>query len=234
MKDNPLKPALILLPGMDGTGELFAPFVSALGGEFDVRIVRYPGDHCGGYDELEAIARAAIPEDRPYVLLGESFSGPIAISIAASAPGRIRGLVLCCTFARNPRPGLASIRALLGAIPLKALPAGWLVGPPMRSAFNAALAKVTTAALRARLRAVLSVDVRDRLADCPVPVLYLQAQRDFLVPRHAGHFIQEARASTTRIVAFDTSHFLLQSTPVEAAREVLAFCRHVATDDAAS
>ena len=76
MKNNPVKPALILLPGMDGTGDLFALFVAALGDEFDVRVVRYPGGHCGGYDELEAIARAAIPDARPYVL-----------SAAARTPG---------------------------------------------------------------------------------------------------------------------------------------------------
>jgi pimeloyl-ACP methyl ester carboxylesterase len=112
---------------MDGTGELFAPFVAALGAGFEVRTVRYPGDHCGGYRELEEIARQAIPADRPYILLGESFSGPIAISIAASAPGQLRGLVLCCTFARNPRPALAALKPFIGALPFKALMSatGW-------------------------------------------------------------------------------------------------------------
>ena len=32
----------LLLAGMDGTGELFGPFVEALGGEFQVKVVRYP------------------------------------------------------------------------------------------------------------------------------------------------------------------------------------------------
>jgi pimeloyl-ACP methyl ester carboxylesterase len=80
---------------MDGTGELFGPFIDALGGEFDVQVVRYPAGHCGGYEGLEEIARAAIPLDQPYILLGESFSGPVAISIAASSPGKLRGLVFC-------------------------------------------------------------------------------------------------------------------------------------------
>lgn len=140
---------------MDGTGELFAPFIAALGDEFEVRVVRYPGDHCGGFEGLEQIARAAIPGDRPYVLLGESFSGPIAISIAASAPGELKGLVLCCTFARNPRPGLAALKPFVRAVPFKALPAGWLVDRQMRPAFMRALEQVTTPALQARMRAVL-------------------------------------------------------------------------------
>jgi len=32
---------LVLLPGMDGTGELFADFVEALPDAFDGRVVRY-------------------------------------------------------------------------------------------------------------------------------------------------------------------------------------------------
>lgn len=219
-----MRPVLVLLPGMDGTGELFAPFIAALGEGFEVRTVRYPGDHCGGYGELEAFARAVIPEDRPYVILGESFSGPIAISIAASAPGDLRGLVLCCTFARNPRPGLAALKALIGVAPIKALPAGWLAGAQMRAPIKAALAKVTSAALRARMRAVLAVDVRSRLAACEVPVLYLRAKRDLLVPPGAANVVASINPAA-KVVEFDAPHFLLQTMPQEAAREVAAFVR---------
>lgn len=209
---------------MDGTGELFARFAAELGAGFEVRTVRYPGDHCGGYEELEAIARQAIPADRPYILLGESFSGPIAISIAASAPGQLRGLVLCCTFARNPRPGLAALKPLIGALPFKALPANWLVDASMRKAFKLALDQVTTPALRARMRAVLAVDARDRLAACDVPILYLRATRDRLVPRAAAELVARIKPST-RVIEFDAPHFLLQTAPERAAREVAAFAQ---------
>jgi pimeloyl-[acyl-carrier protein] methyl ester esterase len=218
------KRVLVLLPGMDGTGELFAPFIAALGGEFDVRVVRYPGDHCGGYEALEAIARSEIPEDQPYVLLAESFSGPIAMSIAASVPNQLRGLVLCCTFARNPRPVLAPLKALLGVAPMKALPAGSMIGAQMRAPLQAALGRVTSAALRARMRAVLAVDVCDRLAKCEVPILYLRATRDWLVPRAAARLVALIKPAT-RIIEFDAPHFLLQTAPQQAAREVAAFVR---------
>ena len=52
--------ALVLLPGMDGTGELFAPFVAALKREFKVVVVRYPTNEPLGYAELEAIARGKL------------------------------------------------------------------------------------------------------------------------------------------------------------------------------
>src|SRR4051812_12633896 len=103
---------LVLLPGMDGTGLMFAPFIAALGPDVDCRVVAYPTDRALDYAEHEAIARAALPGDAPYVILGESFSGPIAIRIAASAPANLMGLVLCCSFARSPQPLLACLRPL--------------------------------------------------------------------------------------------------------------------------
>jgi pimeloyl-ACP methyl ester carboxylesterase len=107
--------ALVLLPGMDGTASLFSEFSTALGAEFEVIPVSYPSDVPLGYRELEQVARAALPEDKPFVLLGESFSGPIAIAIAASSPPGLLGLVLCCSFARNPLPLVATLRSFRSA-----------------------------------------------------------------------------------------------------------------------
>src|SRR6266567_2475238 len=84
MKATPPLPMLVLLPGLDGTGKLFAAFVRALGAGVESRVIGYSPDEPLGYEELEPQVRAALPRDRPYVLLGESFSGPIAMRIAAS------------------------------------------------------------------------------------------------------------------------------------------------------
>ena len=116
---------LVLLPGMDGTGELFAPFVAALGPDQAVTVVRYPAEPALGYAELESFARAALPADRPFVLVGESFSGPIAIRIAADPPPNLVGVVLSTTFARAPLPGpsvLALLAPLMRLAPVRAAP----------------------------------------------------------------------------------------------------------------
>lgn len=47
---------LVLLPGLDGTGELFAPFIGAAEHGADIRVVRYPADEALGYAQLEAHA----------------------------------------------------------------------------------------------------------------------------------------------------------------------------------
>ena len=92
---------VVILPGMDGTGIELTDFVAALAPEVEAIVVTYPNDRPMDYAGHEAVARTSLPIDRPFVLLGESYSGPIAISIAASAPPGLIGLVLCCSFART-------------------------------------------------------------------------------------------------------------------------------------
>lgn len=84
---------LVLLPGLDGTGELFDPLVRELGPDLSIRVVRYPQDPGLGYKELLQFARDALPPTEPLVLLGESFSGPIAIQLSAERPDQVRGLI---------------------------------------------------------------------------------------------------------------------------------------------
>ncbi|WP_283190454.1 hypothetical protein [Pseudomonas sp. PMCC200344] len=114
---NRSTPTLVLLPGMDGTGELFAAFASSMEREFDTLIITYPPNIPLSYTALESLVRESLPTDRPFVLLGESFSGPIAISLSARQPPQQLGLVLCGTFARNPRPIFSHLSFLLGALP---------------------------------------------------------------------------------------------------------------------
>src|ERR1700726_4993690 len=123
-------PALVLLPGLDGTGKLFSELVKYLGSSVDSLIVGYPKDQPMGYDELEALVWAALPRNQSFVLLGESFSGPIAIRIAARSPAGLVAVILCGTFAKNPFPWLRWARPLAAYLPLKSLPR-WVRAPLM-------------------------------------------------------------------------------------------------------
>ncbi len=229
-------PALVLLPGMDGTAEMFAPFVAALGSEGKVVRVRYPCDVPLGYAELESLVRAQLPSSASYVVLGESFSGPIAVALAATPPPGMVGVVLCCTFVRNPRPLLAVFGGLLGMLPVKVVPvfamAPALLGKHASSAMVRALAgalqQVTPDTIRARLRAVLQVDARASLAAAQVPVLYLQANQDRLVPASAAAEVASCLPSTT-FVSIDGPHLLLQACPETAAQAVTHFMRGVSS-----
>ena len=226
------KLTLVLLPGMDGAGTLFEPFVAALAGEFDVTVVAYPPNEPLGYQELELVARASLPASGPYVIVGESFSGPIAISLAASGTSNLKALVLCCTFVRNPRPALSVALPLVGILPVTLAPVaalshlllGRFSTGALRSALARSLKQVSPSVLRARLKAVLSVNVSEKLSAVRVPVLYLRAAQDRLVPPSASALVS-ALSPGTEVVELEAPHFLLQAVPVEAARLVGAFVR---------
>lgn len=221
---------LVLLPGLDGTGLLFADFIAALGPDIKTIVVRYPTDQPLAYPELEAIARAHLPVDEDFYLLGESFSGPIAISIAATRPARLRGLVLCCSFARSPRPSLSPLRPLLPLVPVAALPLallsffvlGRFASPCLRQGLAESLSQVSPAALRARAGAALSVDVSAALHGFALPLLYLRAAEDRVVPASASRTLL-ALVPGTRIVELPAPHFLLQVQPSLAAARVREF-----------
>ena len=223
---------IVLLPGMDGTGTLFQPFVSELGCEFRVEIVRYPTTGALGYAELEEHARRSLPSDGRFVILGESFSGPIAVSIAASRPGGLVGLILCSSFIRNPRPVFGPLRHLAYVLPVKLAPfavlnaalLGRFSTPQLRSMLTTAMSEVSAEALRARVRAVLSVDVSAKLKTLNLPLLYLLAKHDQVVPVSALTQIKRALIST-QVVSLEAPHFLLQAAPTEAAGVVRKFLR---------
>ncbi|NIF82527.1 alpha/beta hydrolase [Comamonas sp. Tr-654] len=225
---------LVLLPGMDGTSILFEPFIAALGNRYPVSVVRYPAkDHSQTYAALHDFAEAQLPADGPIVLLGESFSGPIAISIAAANPVRVLGVILCCTFVRNPRPKLRWLKSLawvpMPRPPLtivNALLFGRFATSRLSALLRDALLQVHPSVMRARLREVASVDVRAQAAKLAMPVLYLKALNDQLVPRSAAAETQQwCRAMEVEV--FDAPHCLLQVVPAEASDAVAHFIDRV-------
>lgn len=87
--DSAMRPTLVLLPGMDGTGELFRPLLEVIGTAWPVNVVSYPVGEVLSYEQLVDHAQSCLPGG-PLILLGESFSGPIAATLAASLSDRVR------------------------------------------------------------------------------------------------------------------------------------------------
>jgi len=219
--------ALAILPGLDGTTALLGAFVAEARRHFaQFTVVGYPGDRPASYAELEQLARQALPRRR-CVLLGESFSGPIAVSIAARPPAQLVGLVLSTTFARNPVPLLAPFAALTRFAPARQLPRSalrWsLLGrwatPAIEAQLAQALGRVAPAVLRARAASALRVDVSAELGAIAVPTLYLRASHDRLMHPSAGDLIL-GRLAGARRVDLAGPHLLLQTAPAASARAI--------------
>ena len=221
---------LVLLPGMDGTGLFFTDFAAAAGREFRPVIVAYPNDPALRYPELEFLARAALPRGEPFLVLGESFSGPIAISIAASGPRNLVGLILCVTFARNPHPLLPAVTGILRPLPAMRVPAfiqhrslfGRFDSPRLRAGLREVRSRVSAKTLQSRLEAVAGIDVTEKLRSVAVPILCLRAARDRVVSARSCEYIRKIRPDA-RVVDFDAPHLLLQTVPQDALTAIRDF-----------
>src|SRR6185369_7747821 len=157
-------------------------------------------DRTLGYDELLPIVEDAVPRGEEFIILGESFSGPLAVMLAAKQPPELRGVILCASFVRSPVPRILNAAArwfgpLLIRVTPHALTCHALLGrfqtPALRDLLKAALNSVPAAVIAARLRSVLSVNVEPQLRACSVPLLYLQVSDDRLVSSRCVFQIQQ-------------------------------------------
>jgi pimeloyl-ACP methyl ester carboxylesterase len=222
------------LPGLDGTGDLFEPLLSRLDASIEPVLVRYPFAEPLGYEALTSIARQALPKAGPYVILGESFSGPIAAQLAAESPGDLRGLILCASFVSSPMPHLRPFEWLLDVGPVwsvtRSLAPRLLLGrfrTRERSALLArTLARLPREIVVARVRAAQAANAIAAFARVNAPTMYLQGTEDTLLPPSCLEEVCRL-APKTRVVALAAPHCLLQCAPDEAARAILKFLKSV-------
>ena len=104
---------LILLPGMDGTGHLFEAFRTCLPPGHETRIVRYPTQDQLSYEQLEELVACELPASGKYIVIAESFSGPIALQIANRDKGELAAVVVVSSFAYRPLGWTGSLVARL-------------------------------------------------------------------------------------------------------------------------
>ena len=226
-----LPPVLVMLPGLDGTGQLFRWFVAALPSSIKPVTVTFPPNACT-YAEIQAHAKSCLPLNQPFILLGESFSGPLALFLAQANPDNLLGIVLTASFAAQPL-GWASrftrslVRPFVFRLPGQATALRLLLlgrAPPAElvTATIDILKSLTPSVLAARVKAVLAVDASEALVRCPVPILYLGGRQDRLLSPAIRRRIHSLRPDT-EIITLDAPHFLLQRAPAEAAQVVARF-----------
>jgi pimeloyl-ACP methyl ester carboxylesterase len=222
---------LVLLPGLDGSGRFFKRLQALLGNSIPVQVVRYPPDQVLGYAELPDFVRQRIGSG-PVVLLGESFSGPIAIQLAADLPEQIKGLILAATFVTPPWPRWM-ISAAARAKP-DLVPRGWidaiLRGPTIDPELGVEIADIMAGFLpevrAARLRAVAAVNARDELRRVSCPILVLHGRNDWLVPKSG--ILRALKSKPGAVIKLiDGPHMLLQCNAAGGAREIEAFMNSV-------
>jgi len=222
---------VVMLPGMDGSGTLFDDFIKELGAK--TLVIAYPPHRPLGYEALAALVEEQLPRDDDVIVLGESFSGPIAILLASKQLPNLRAVVLICTFAKmRDRPGPALLRWLICRLPFWRMPvrlgAPALLGsgdtPALREKLLNAVRVVRSDVWRTRMGAILSVDVTPQLRNVRVPMLYLQASEDRIVPPRAASMLKQAHANV-EIKVIPGPHALLQTQSKACALALRSFAR---------
>ncbi|ABC27609.1 conserved hypothetical protein [Hahella chejuensis KCTC 2396] len=220
------QPKLVMLPGMDGTGELFGPFLECLP-NVQAQVIPLPQTGPQDYDSLASHVREQLPDDEFY-LLAESFSGPIGAILAADATPGLRGVIFVATFLSIPSPLAVCIGRRLPLHRMMRLPfSSWTqrrlllgsdVGDDFLQRFNAAVRTVPPNTLKARLKSLQQLHWRHEPA--PIPSIYLQASDDYLVSPGKVQEIQQYFPNN-RLMRIKGPHFLLQANPAACARTLL-------------
>lgn len=220
---------LILLPGFDGTGLLFAPLQHALDPDIETTVISYPTDRALGYDSLCQYVARELP-DQEFAIVAESFSGPIALELARQKPSGLKGVILSTSFVKPPRPILLGVMRLLFALWRPRIPVpAWAIrvfllgknAPPENCSEIQALQRIIDPhVIDRRLRAVANVDAVAALKQCPVPLFYLNATEDRILGKEALRVLTIARPDI-RVVHVRGPHLLLQASPDLCARHIV-------------
>ena len=214
----------VLLPGMDGTGLLFEPFMRLLSVNHQAAIVSYPAETFLEYRDLADRVRSGIPDD-PFVLIAESFSGPVAALVGALRPPSLKAIVFVNSFVRFP---LGRTGALLGRfIPRiffdlmigAGLPQQVLrfncQAPEVSGALRSAVKMVNPAVLSMRIKAALEVDASEMLKRCTARVICLVSTGDHVIGNRSLRGFVAAKPDT-EVVTVPGPHLLLQCSPADA------------------
>lgn len=189
-------PAVVLVPGMDGTGQLFYRQVPLLAQSHRVATyaLRDEARDMGTLiADLATVIDVAAPTVKRALIVGESFGGVLGLSFALAHPAKVSGLVILNSFPYfAPR-----IRLRMAIAGLTVLPWGAMQLVRRLTAFRlhsrhthrddmAEFMRRTAQATRRgylnRLHVLRTYDVREALGGLSVPALFVAADEDHLVP----------------------------------------------------
>lgn len=214
---------VVLLPGLDGTGKLFTPFIKQCPKDIDIHIISYPNDKKLNYNQLVDFVFDQLSAVEPFVIIAESFSGPIAYKIACKKPEHLKKVIYVASFIKNPNPFFLSILnylplSLLLSVPISKFLADYFLFGIKTDAetfeqFRKIISTVPKRILADRLRQVqkLSLDTTSLSKES----IYIQPDNDKLVSRYCAHDI-----CADRILSVKGGHFILQANPKECAKVI--------------
>jgi pimeloyl-ACP methyl ester carboxylesterase len=233
---------LVLVPGLDGTGQLFEPFLGALYPDTDASVVSFPHDKAMYDFDLFAVIRNVIPWNRELVVVGESTSGPIALRFAAAQRENVRAVILVSSFVSNPILAAGNWATAFLTKPWyeKPVTAASVRKHLLGRRASEKLVNATVNALRTpwpevlghRIELMKKIDAREALRNWDKPILYLRGEEDQFISPTCLKEITSLNLAV-KIVTIPGPHLLLQSNPREASEVIHEFLQKIAAPGSA-
>ena len=208
---------------------MFFPIIPLLEKHFEIHVVRY-SDEITAEEYVES-ALAQLPANSPVSLVAESFSGPIAMILLANKRANFQASVLCATYCKSPLPFLTQASNYLpeklfssnpvNNILLDLFATGSNSNPEVRNKLREVVKKVSPGQRKNRIRLVNEVDVTDKIKSIRVPLLYIQATKDRIVPTNSGAEIMK-HAKNMQIEKVTGTHMILQTQPEKCAELIIS------------
>lgn len=217
---------IVLLPGLDGTGLLFKPLIATLPSNIDTLIITYPPNIALTYQELVEFVINQLPKE-DYLLVGESFSGPIVYQVALHSTKYLKSVVFVATFLSNPRPHIPNLFGFLpvhfvSTLPtpiLKSLFLGSTVDNQTIKLFKQAIGEVAPNVLTFRLREIFKLSPK-HFPSCHLRAIYIQAINDKFISNNNVSIFKQVFKDFHLFKVMGT-HFILQANPEACAKIVM-------------
>ena len=237
-------PALLYVPGVDGSGQLLLDTAAALQQSFRLVRLRYVSGTLpsveNGYAEMAADLVRVLDElgiERA-LLLAESFGVALALQTALDHPERIRGLGLLNGFARYPvRWRIATTATFLPLVPgflfrlgrHVTIPFGMISprrDPAVVDAMIESVGDYFDASFVRRLQMIRAVDLRERLEEVRCPVTLFASSDDQVVASvRAAHEMARALPDVRFVLLERAGHVILPFTDEPWAERMLALAQ---------
>lgn len=221
---------LVLLPGLDGTGILFKPFIEALPDTIEPLVISYPANAKLSYGELTEFVISRLPQEK-FILVGESFSGNIAYQVALRKPTHLQSVIFVATFIENPRPFLIGFHSFLSFLSLNhivlALMPSFIIRPilfgfpaniQMNNLLKQTMEQISPHVLACRLHEISKLTQAHQ--PCKIRATYIQATGDKLIPARCVENFKKV-FTDINIFQIQGSHCILQINPLACAEIVV-------------
>lgn len=226
-----------IIPGIDGATTLLQPLAKELA-PFHTVLLNYE-DHGCSVEEVSDFLLERVLAEELSVLVGESFGGPVAISVASKIPN-LRAIVLVSSFTTPPLQFFSVItnNNLLGVFVsaiFRTSIGSWLAASILlgdrSDLFHQfgeqvirQILQLSPEVLMQRLRAILTFDISSKLHSLP-PMLSIEARGD---PLRWGAGVSFSNSGGTSVIV-EGVHLLAETQPREIAELVVDFLEKLAS-----